>query len=354
MFVDALVAEQVDAADLKSVARKGVPVRFRPSAPLRKPPFLAVFLFFKSNFILTLKCKYPHIRIKYLAYRVRMKIQLFNRYSMRQKPNSSVVAVGFIRQILLKICSICYSIWIMNSLVVGIIFFFILYAIYKIWYDSVIEKQNLELLKQNAELLASITDPYRGNSAEKDLILTLLKLGIHPKAIFHDLYILKDDGKYVQIDLVVATRVGIIVFEVKDYSGWIYGKGNQAKWTQVLAYGEEKYRFYNPIMQNNTHIKQLRKRLKENIPFYSVIVFYGDSELQDISFIPKGTFITKWYRVADVVNTIMQENPVANYKNKHLVVKILKEAVTRGNEQEIETRHIENIKDMLGTDRIFQ
>lgn len=32
-FVDALVAEQVDAADLKSVDRKVVPVRFRPSAP---------------------------------------------------------------------------------------------------------------------------------------------------------------------------------------------------------------------------------------------------------------------------------------------------------------------------------
>ena len=30
---DALVAEQVDAADLKSVVRKDVPVRFRPSAP---------------------------------------------------------------------------------------------------------------------------------------------------------------------------------------------------------------------------------------------------------------------------------------------------------------------------------
>ena len=30
----ALVAEQVDAADLKSVVRKDVPVRFRPSAPL--------------------------------------------------------------------------------------------------------------------------------------------------------------------------------------------------------------------------------------------------------------------------------------------------------------------------------
>ena len=30
----ALVAELVDAADLKSVGRKAVPVRFRPSAPL--------------------------------------------------------------------------------------------------------------------------------------------------------------------------------------------------------------------------------------------------------------------------------------------------------------------------------
>ena len=29
----ALVAELVDAADLKSVGRKAVPVRFRPSAP---------------------------------------------------------------------------------------------------------------------------------------------------------------------------------------------------------------------------------------------------------------------------------------------------------------------------------
>jgi len=156
------------------------------------------------------------------------------------------------------------------------------------------------------------------------------------------------------IDLVVATRVGIIVFEVKDFSGWIYGKGNQTKWTQVLAYGNEKYRFYNPLMQNNTHIKQLRQKLKENVPFYSVVVFYGDSELQDISFIPKGTFVTKWYRVIDVVNTIIQENTLANYKNKHRVVEILKEAVANGDELGTESQHIENIKNMLGTDRIFQ
>lgn len=221
------------------------------------------------------------------------------------------------------------------------------FAIYKMWHNAIITKQNKELIQ-------SVTSLSRGTVSEQHLILTLLKSGIQPQAIFHDLYIARNDGKFSQIDLVVPTKVGIIVFEVKDFSGWIYGKGNQTKWTQVLAYGNEKYRFYNPIMQNNSHIKQLRKKLKEDVPFYSVIVFYGDSELQDISFIPRRTFVTKWYRVIDVVNTIIQENPLANYKNKHQVVDVLKEAVTNGNIFETEIQHIKNIKDMLGTDRIFQ
>ena len=228
------------------------------------------------------------------------------------------------------------------------------YAACKTWRNRLIEKQNIELLHQNLELLSSVTSPSRGNSAEKKLILALLKSGIHPQAIFHDLYITKSDGKFSQIDLVVATKVGIIVFEVKDFSGWIYGKGNQTKWTQVLAYGNEKYRFYNPIMQNNIHIKQLRQKLKENVPFYSVVVFYGNCKLKDISFIPKGTFVTKGYRVIDVLNTIIQKNPLANYKDKHQVVKILKKGVENGNKSETKIQHIENIKDLLGTDRIFQ
>lgn len=223
----------------------------------------------------------------------------------------------------------------------------ILYAIYKMWRNAVTAKQNKELIQ-------SVTSLSRGTASEQHLILTLLKSGIHPHAIYHDLYITKSDGTFSQIDLVVATRVGIIVFEVKDFSGWIYGKGNQTKWTQVLAYGNEKFRFYNPVRQNNTHIKQLRQKLKEYVTFYSVVVFYGDSELQDISFIPRGTFVTKWYRVVDVVNTIIQENPLANYKDKHHVVEVLKDAVTKGNMLKTEIQHIENIKDMLGTDRIFQ
>lgn len=47
-FTDAPVAELVDAADLKSVDRKVVPVQVRPGAPITKPPFSAVFYMTKS------------------------------------------------------------------------------------------------------------------------------------------------------------------------------------------------------------------------------------------------------------------------------------------------------------------
>ena len=180
-------------------------------------------------------------------------------------------------------------------------------------------KNDAMIRQENIDLISKVTPIFRGTQSERLLVLTLLKYGINSGAIFHDLYVYKPDGKTSQIDVVVATSVGIIVFEVKDYSGWIYGKGNQQKWTQVLSYGREKYRFYNPILQNKSHISQLQRILKEKVPFYSVIVFYGDCELQDISFIPQNTYVTKYYRIIDVVEDILHNNSIANYKDKHNV-----------------------------------
>lgn len=122
----------------------------------------------------------------------------------------------------------------------------------------------------------------RGEWSERRLVLQLLKAGVNPRAIFHDLYIQKPNGEYVQIDVAVATKSGIIVFEVKDYSGWIFGNEYQKYWTQILAYGKEKHRFYNPIMQNASHVNVLRESFTHNpgIPIFSAIVFYGDCELK--------------------------------------------------------------------------
>lgn len=212
------------------------------------------------------------------------------------------------------------------------------------------------LLKiKKKQLLETVTKSHRGTKTERELVLKLLKAEFPSQTIFHDLYLKNEYGNYSQIDLVLATKVGIIVFEVKEYSGWIFGSGNQNKWTQVLAYGKQKYYFYNPILQNKKHVENLKTKLTafQNIPFFSVVVFFGDCEFRDVSFIPKNTFLTKSRRVIKVVKKIIEENESTIYKSKRDVVNILSLAVENGNSKEITEKHIDNIKDMLGEDRIF-
>lgn len=208
---------------------------------------------------------------------------------------------------------------------------------------------------RDKKLLKSVTKLHRGTKTERELVLKLLKAGFPAQTIFHDLYLRNRYGNYSQIDLVLATKVGIIVFEVKKYSGWIFGNGNQNKWIQVLAYGKQKYYFYNPILQNKKHIEDIKTKLTDfqNIPFFSVIVFFGDCEFRDVSFIPKNTFLTKSPRVIDVVKKIIKENEPANYRSKRDVVNVLSSAVENGNSRKIFEKHIKDIKDMLGEDRIF-
>jgi type II secretory pathway pseudopilin PulG len=210
--------------------------------------------------------------------------------------------------------------------------------------------------KRERELISSVTSLDRGTSSERSLILRLLKKDFPSVTIYHDLIIKKDNGDFSQIDLVLVTSDGIIVIEVKDYSGWIYGSGNNTNWTKVLSYGRKKYKFYNPIKQNNNHINELRKTLKqfEKIPFFSVIVFFGDCELKEINYVPKGTYLVKSQRVFEVLNLIKTENEPTQYTNKREVVDKLKELVSLGENVEYQKQHIENIKDMVGKERIFK
>lgn len=196
---------------------------------------------------------------------------------------------------------------------------------------------HLNKVKQKErELIEQVTPITRGERSERRVILSILNVGINPKAIFHDLYIQKTNGEYTQIDLVVATKVGIIVFEVKDYSGWIFGNDHQKYWTQVLAYGKEKHRFYNPVMQNVGHIQAIRRCLPQNpgVPIYSVIVFDGNCELKNITCNAEKTFIIKPRYVGWVVSEILSQ-PVASFGNKYEIMDLFTKAVQNGNDPKI-------------------
>lgn len=93
-------------------------------------------------------------------------------------------------------------------------------------------------------------------------------------------------GKTTEIDLVMIHEKGIFVFESKNYSGWIFGAADQPYWMQSFPNGE-KYQFYNPIMQNRTHINALSQYL--NLPlnrFHSCVVFSDRCTFKEI---PKNT-----------------------------------------------------------------
>ena len=208
---------------------------------------------------------------------------------------------------------------------------------------------------KNRELIKSVTSLNRGTNSELNLILKLLKSGINSKTIFHDLIIKKENDKFSQVDIVIATTQGIIVIEVKDYSGWIFGNGNQTNWTQVMAFGKRKYRFYNPIKQVRSQISSLKNSLEQfdKIPFFSIIVFYGDCRLKDINYVPKGTFIVKPHRILEALNSIKANNEQAPYENKQEVVDFLKGAVLNGANKDYHNQHIDNIKDIVGKHRIL-
>lgn len=187
--------------------------------------------------------------------------------------------------------------------------------------------------QKEREIIELVTTINRGEWSERRVILYLLKEGINPKAIFHDLYIQKPSGEYTQIDVAVATKTGIIVFEVKDYSGWIFGNEHQRYWTQILAYGKEKHHFYNPVMQNAGHIQAIRRCLPQNpgIPIYSVIVFFGRNEFKDITCNAYNTFIIHPHSIRQVVSEILRQ-PDADFGNKYEIMDLFKRAVQNGND----------------------
>ncbi len=187
------------------------------------------------------------------------------------------------------------------------------------------------LKRKNRKLIELVTPITRGERSERIVVLNLLKMGIDPKAIFHDLYIQKPNGEYTQVDVAVATKAGIIVFEVKDYSGWIFGNDRQRYWTQVLAYGKEKHRFYNPVMQNAGHIQAIRRCLPQNpgIPIYSVIVFFGKCVFKNVTCNANNAFIIYPRYITQLISDILRQ-PDANFGNKYEIMNLFTQAVQNG------------------------
>jgi hypothetical protein len=92
-----------------------------------------------------------------------------------------------------------------------------------------------------------------------------------------------DGTKSVQIDHLIISPSGLIVIETKNRVGKIYGKEDDLNWTVVFKYGKEKASMFNPVKQNQGHLKSLEKILSVKTPMNSIIVFTKNADLREIS-----------------------------------------------------------------------
>lgn len=186
-------------------------------------------------------------------------------------------------------------------------------------------------------LLVVSRKPIRlGNRGELKVKRALGKNIQDEKYVINDLLIVYE-GKSSQIDHVLITRTGIFVIETKNYSGRIYGIGDQREWTQVLQYGNVKNKLYNPIMQNKSHIYALSKVIGRNDCFVSIIVF-PKAELEIKAATPVGDI--------DIIEETLKSRTEMIFKVEEINEIYAKLLEIKNNPQISAREHVKAIKQM--------
>lgn len=125
---------------------------------------------------------------------------------------------------------------------------------------------------------------------------------------YHNIYLPKGNDDYSEIDLAFVTKKGVFVFECKNYSGWIFGSEKDKYWTATYVNGEKK-QFYNPVMQNEAHIRVLKCHIGSEIPCFSIVVFSDRCELKKMSVNERQTKVVKMGDLFDWFSKIWETIP---------------------------------------------
>lgn len=126
-------------------------------------------------------------------------------------------------------------------------------------------------------------------------------------------YIPKMGGGTSEIDIMMISHKGIFVYESKNYGGWIFGGLTQKNWYQTFPKGRGKSHkevFYNPIMQNQAHVKHLQSLLNKDAPIRSIVVFSDKCTLKNTEIHSTDVRVIKREDVYDV--TLMLYDQIQN------------------------------------------
>lgn len=186
------------------------------------------------------------------------------------------------------------------------------------------------------------TPEWMGRRGEKltERELKLVRFLGRDGKILRNVYIPKENGETSEIDVLYITQKGIFVIESKNYSGWVFGSEKNYQWTVSLSNGI-KNKLYNPIKQNQTHMKWLQKYIGEDIPLFSIIAFSERCTLK-----LKGDFsvpvINRDYLYATIRNIWNESDDKLSDEQVNELYEQLKELTKVSKEDK--KKHVEDIK----------
>ena len=121
----------------------------------------------------------------------------------------------------------------------------------------------------------------KGDEGEKK-IANILDSNHSFHRLINNLVLLGENGVSHQIDHIYINENGIFVIETKNYYGQIDGQENDSYWTRSYFVRKQKktVKFHNPLKQNQSHIRVIKRVIGRNYPVYCFVVFAqnnGDS-----------------------------------------------------------------------------
>ena len=165
-----------------------------------------------------------------------------------------------------------------------------------------------------------------------------------------NIYIPKGENETTEIDVLMIHPQGLFVFESKNYSGWIFGSEYQKNWYQTLPQGRgrsSKETFYNPIMQNRTHIRHLKALVGEDIPAHSIITFSERCTLKRVEVKSPDIQVINRYDVQETVAEICTQNQDTTLSGQQIQALYDQLYPYSQVDAAAKARHIENIEKAL-------
>ena len=147
-----------------------------------------------------------------------------------------------------------------------------------------------------------------------------------------------------EIDIVMLHAKGILVFESKNYSGWIFGSKDQQNWT-VTFKGGARQRFYNPLKQNRSHVKALAAYL--DIPARAFRSYIAFSERCELKSVPADTVeycICRRPRLLDNVREDLKLRPVFFDEWTLVGLRSKLQALANASSDEAKAAHVEEVR----------